>query len=136
MPLRFDQPKLLGEWEGDPTVIHQALAKMGENGDMLANGLRENRKLDIEKKAKKPTFKISNTESPFSKDTDEIAKNVNTMLDPSVDDNTKAFLDQKNQYIASKGKSQEKQLTGLQQNLTPLLQKWGKNADFSKFNEL
>lgn len=136
MPLRFDQPKLLGEWEGDPTVIHQALAKMGENGDMLANGLRENRKLDIEKKAKKPTFKISNTESPFSKDTDEIAKNVNTMLDPSVDDNTKAHLDQKNQYIASKGKSQEKQLTGLQQNLTPLLQKWGKNADFSKFNEL
>jgi len=136
MPLRFDQPKLLGEWEGDPTVIHQALAKMGENGDMLANGLRENRKLDIEKKAKKPTFKISNAESPFSKDTDEIAKNVNTMLDPSVDDNTKAHLDQKNQYIASKGKSQEKQLTGLQQNLTPLLQKWGKNADFSKFNEL
>lgn len=104
MPLRFDQPKLLGEWEGDPTVIHQALAKMGENGDMLANGLRENRKLDIEKTAKKPTFKISNTESPFSKDTDEIAKNVNTMLDPSVDDNTKAHLDQKNQYIASKGK--------------------------------
>ena len=135
MPLRFDQPKLLGEWEGDPTVIHQALAKMGQGGDMLANGLRENRKLDIAA-AKKPTFKISNAESPFSKDTDEIAKNVNTMLDPSVDDNTKAHLDQKNQYIASKGKSQEKQFTGLQQNLSPLLQKWGKNADFSKFNEL
>jgi len=56
MPLRFDQPKLLGEWEGDPTVIHQALAKMGENGDMLANGLRENRKLDIEKKSKEAFF--------------------------------------------------------------------------------
>ena len=108
MPLRFDQPKLLGEWEGDPTVIHQALAKMGENGDMLANGLRENRKLDIEKTAKKPTFKISNTESPFSKDRDVLSSRINVMLDPSVDDNTKSYLDQQNLQDVAKQRHNKK----------------------------
>jgi len=135
MPLRFDQPKLLGEWEGDPTVIHQALAKMGENGDMLANGLRENRKLDIEKTAKKPTFKISNTESPFSKDRDVLSSRINVMLDPSVDDNTKSYLDQQNLQDVAQAKAQQKALNALEKSVVDVEQKYGKNANTKVFRD-
>lgn len=135
MPLRFDQPKLLGEWEGDPTVIHQALAKMGENGDMLANGLRENRKLDIEKTAKKPTFKISNTESPFSKDRDVLSSRINVMLDPSVDDNTKSYLDQQNLQDVAQAKAQQKALNSLEKSVVDVEQKYGKNANTKVFRD-
>jgi len=132
MPLRFDQPKLLGEWDGDPSAIHQALAQMGRNGDMLANGLRENRA----EKSKKPSFKISSAEAPFSKDQAQIGGRVNSMLDPSLPEDQRQYLDQQNLQHAAVAKAQEKQLSGLQQNLPQLQQKWGKNADFSKFNEL
>ena len=135
MPLRFDQPKLLGEWEGDPTVIHQALAKMGENGDILANGLRENRKLDIEKTAKKPTFKISNTESPFSKDRDVLSSRINVMLDPSVDDNTKSYLDQQNLQDVAQAKAQQKALNALEKSVVDVEQKYGKNANTKVFRD-
>lgn len=134
---QFDQPNT-PEIPKTPEygLYNQAFLQAMSNQNQRAENEKQRANARAVAEIKKPSFKISNAESPFSKDTDAIAKNVNIMLDPSVDDNTRAFLDQKNQYIASKGKSQEKQFTGLQQNLAPLLQKWGKNADFSKFNEL
>ena len=134
MPLRFDQPKLLGEWEGDPTVIHQALAKMGQGGDTLANGLRENSKLDIEK-AKKPSFKISSAKSPFSKDRDNISARINTMLDPTVDDNTKAHLDQQNLQDVAQAEAQKKALEALEKSVVDIEQRHGKNARTKVFRD-
>jgi len=134
MPLRFDEPKLLGEWEGDPTVIHQALAKMGQGGDTLANGLRDNRKLDIEK-AKKPSFKISNVKSPFSKDRDVLSSRINVMLDPSVDDNTKAHLDQQNLQDVAQADAQKKALEALEKSVVDVEQKYGKNARTKVFRD-
>lgn len=134
MPLRFDQPKLLGEWEGDPAVIHQALAKMGQGGDMLANGLRDNRKLDIAA-AKKPSFKISSAESPFSKDRDVIGGRINAMLDPSLDDNSKAHLDQQNLQDVAQAKAQKEALNALEKLVVDVEHRYGKNANTKVFRD-
>lgn len=135
MPLRFDQPSLLGEWKGDPAIIHQALSQIHSASEGEKN--RANAKAIAEAKAvKKPSFKISSAESPFSKDQEQIGGRVSTMLNPSISEEQRQLLDQQNLQHAAIAKAQEKQFTGLQQNLTPLQQKWGKNADFSKFNEL
>lgn len=126
MPLRFDQPKLLGEWEGDPTVIHQALAKMGENGDMLANGLRENRKLDIEKKAKKPSFKIDKVDgSPFSKDQQKMGALINGAMDAVNRGENPEPYTEKAQQISNTGKAQKNALDQLKLQTNELQQTYG-----------
>lgn len=136
MPLRFDQPSLLGEWKGDPAIIHQALSQMHSASEGEKNRANTKAIADAELKAKKPSFKISNVKSPFSKDQEQIGGRVNAMLDPSISEDQRQLLDQQNLQQAAIAKAQEKQFTGLQQNLTHLQQKWGKNADFTKFNEL
>ena len=122
MPLRFDEPKLLGEWEGDPTVIHQALAKMGQGGDMLANGLRENRKLDIEK-AKKPSFKIDKVDgSPFSKDQQKMGILINGAMDAINRGENPEPYTEKAQQISNTGKAQKNALDQIKLQVNELQQ--------------
>ena len=133
MPLRFDEPSLLGEWKGDPTIIHQALSQMHSASEGAKN--RANERAIAEAKAvKKPSFKISNAEAPFSKDQEQIGVRVNTMLNPDLDDNSKTSLDQQNLQHAALAKAQEKQLKALEQNSNILAQKWQENYVPQKLN--
>ena len=70
MPLRFDQPELLGKWEGDSAPLHQAIAKIGKGESVLERGLEK-------KNPKTPSYKIDPVKgSPFKKDNDKIGKLV------------------------------------------------------------
>lgn len=136
MPLRFDQPSLLGEWKGDPAIIHQALSQMHSASEGEKN--RANAKAIAEEKAKavkKPSFKISSAKSPFSKDRDNISARINTMLDPTVDDNTKAHLDQQNLQDVAQAEAQKKALEALEKSVVDIEQRHGKNARTKVFRD-
>ena len=136
MPLRFDQPSLLGEWKGDPAIIHQALSQIHSASEGEKN--RANAKAIAEEKAKavkKPSFKISSAKSPFSKDRDNISARINTMLDPTVDDNTKAHLDQQNLQDVAQAEAQKKALEALEKSVVDIEQRHGKNARTKVFRD-
>jgi len=70
MPLRFDEPELLGKWEGDSAPLHQAIAKIGKGESVLERGLEK-------QNPKTPSYKIDPVKgSPFKKDNDKIGKLV------------------------------------------------------------
>lgn len=136
MPLRFDQPSLLGEWKGDPAIIHQALSQMHSASEGEKN--RANAKAIAEEKAKavkKPTFKISDAASPFSIGQKDIGSRVNRMLDPSVTPEEKEHLNQQNIQQAARDKAQQTQLTALGLNAVEAAKKYGDASDMSIFNK-
>lgn len=132
MPLRFDQPKLLGEWEGDPSVIHQALSNMNQSGRRSIDRLSEN----IGTPQKKPSFKISEAASPFSVGQKDIGGRVNRMLDPSVTQEEKEFLNQQNIQQSLTDKAQENQLDALRVNTKKAIERFGDAVDVTPFSKL
>lgn len=75
MPLRFDEPELLGKWEGDSAPLHQAIAKIGKGESVLERGLEK-------QNPKTPSYKIDPVKgSPFKKDNDKVGMLVDQAID-------------------------------------------------------
>jgi len=134
---QFDQPNT-PEIPKTPEygLYNQAFLQAMSNQHQRAENEKQRANSRAVAEIKKPSFKISSAEAPFAKDQELIGGRVNAMLDPATPEDQRQLLDQQNLQHAAIAKAQEKQFTGLQQNLPQLQQKWGKNADFSKFNEL
>jgi len=93
---------------------------------MLANGLRENRKLDIEKKAKKPSFKIDKVDgSPFSKDQQKMGALINGAMDAVNRGENPEPYTEKAQQISNTGKAQKNALDQLKLQTNELQQTYG-----------
>jgi hypothetical protein len=133
---QFDQPNT-PEIPKTPEygLYNQAFLQAMSNQNQRAENEKQRANAKNIAEIKKPSFKISSAESPFSKDMDVIGSRINVMLDPSVDDNTKSYLDQQNLQDVAKAKAQLKALNALEKSVVDVEQKYGKNAKTKVFRD-
>jgi len=126
MPLRFDQPSLLGEWKGDPAIIHQALSQMHSASEGEKNRANTKAIADAELKAKKPSFKIDKVDgSPFSKDQQKMGILINGAMDAINRGENPEPYTEKAQQISNTGKAQKNALDQLKLQTNELQQAYG-----------
>jgi len=122
MPLRFDQPSLLGEWKGDPAIIHQALSQMHSASEGEKNRANE-RAIAQAKAPKKPSFKIDKVDgSPFSKDQQKMGILINGAMDAINRGENPEPYTEKAQQISNTGKAQKNALDQIKLQVNELQQ--------------
>ena len=123
MPLRFDQPELLGKWEGDSAPLHQAIAKIGKGESVLERGLEK-------KNPKTPSYKIDPVKgSPFKKDNDKIGKLVAQAAEAVGRGEDPIQYTTKYEQIANTGFAQKNALDQIKLQVNELQQTYGSAID-------
>lgn len=127
MPLRFDEPELLGKWEGDSAPMHQAIANIARGSDILSDGLKKQR-------PKTPSYKIDTAKAPFQKDQELIGQHVTAAIEAvNRGENPEAVL-QKAEQVAAMSQAQKNALEQSKVQTNELQQAYGNAIDPTPIN--
>jgi len=129
MPLKFDQPELLGKIpEGDNAIAHQALAHIAE-----ADRMRESEK---NKPKNVPTIKIDAEKAPFATDQALVSNHVGNAWQAAANGQNHTPHVLNAQYVSNTSQAQKGQLDELDKRINEKKAEMGAGFDSSNYDAM